>query len=813
MPPEITPSVLDPLRAHPWIDAAVHDGDEIRVLLRPGATAVQADLGPLVREYLDHWTEVYDFTYATAGDRAGGPSDLAGWRASDTGDALPVAHMTDWIERTVELVLAARPRHVLELGCGTGLLADRLDPHVEGYVGTDVAEEVIARHRAKARPGRAFVRAAAHDADTDDVRQALTRAGFPAAGPDCVLINSVTQCFPDVAYLTRVVRDAIRLVAPGGTVVVGDNRHAGLLDAYCRWLERAADPQADDDSIAARARARARRDDELNFDPAVLATAATGSGRDVRIAVYPKTMIADTELTRYRFDAVLRVDPEAPPVRTGTRTWAGIDDAHAAIATGEPIRIENIPNRLLDAGPNAVTAHHLRATLGTADAAVVLDDADPTRLALVAPADAAFVPVSARPGHAHEPFTAFVDRRVGEVVRKACRRAGIDHRGLVVSAERGIPVQRIADAANRVVDVTDARRLPAFLSDLDHVARLAMADTIAAAGLDAAPPGADEEAIAAALGVAPRHRWILRRWLGTLVDARMLATDGHGYYDLRAPGRAALVAAADDIDRARRGLGYPPELTRFFQSAVQYLRALLRDEIALQALLFADGETDTAEGAYRDNAVNRYVNAAAAETVRWASRWHSTDEPYRVLEVGAGVGGTTVDVLDALATLPVDYLFTDVSTFFLDDARRRFAGRAGLRYGRFDINADVSAQGVEAGALDLIVGANVLHNAVDIGTTLMSFHRLLRPGGLLVFVETTREIHQILTSMQFLMSPRPGGDRPGARDRRAGTDQIFLDETQWRDELSDAGFRPLLCLPDPDHPLHAVGVHLFVAST
>jgi len=63
------------------------------------------------------------------------------------------------------------------------------------------------------------------------------------------------------------------------------------------------------------------------------------------------------------------------------------------------------------------------------------------------------------------------------------------------------------------------------------------------------------------------------------------------------------------------------------------------------------------------------------------------------------------------------------------------------------------------------------------------------------------------------MSARPGGERAGDRDRRAGTDQIFLDETQWRAELDDAGFRPIVGVPGPEHPLHPVGVQLFAATT
>lgn len=809
MPPEIA-AVLDRLRDHPWIAGAVHDGTGLRIRLRTEATAVRPDLGPLVSEYLDHWTEVYDFTYAADGE---GHGALAGWRASDTGEPLPVAHMTQWVERTVELVLAAEPRHVLELGCGTGLLADRLHPHLTGYVGTDVAADMVRRHQLRAGPGQVFVRAAAHEAGHATVRRALEQAGVPEAGPDCVLINSVTQCFPDVAYLSRVVQDAVRLVAPGGVVIVGDNRHAGLLDAYCHWLERAADPAAPDLVVTERARARAGRDGELNVDPAVLARAAAGGGRDVRIAAYPKTMTADTELTRYRFDAVIRVDPADDLLRPEAHEWAGLDEARAVIAAGRPVRVGGIPNRLLTGSEGGTTAHALRTAMTGTDVAVVLDDRDPAALALVSPARAAFAPADAAAGRAHEPFNAFVDRRVGEVARAVLRRMGVDGRGLRISVERALPVERMTAAADLAVQQQDVERLPVFLRDLDRVARLAMADTIAGVGLCAGSPGDDEGQIAAALAIAPRHRWIMRRWLAVLVDAGMLSTDGYRYGDLRAPGRAALTAAVDGIDRARRGLHYPPELTRFFETAMQYLPALLRDEISLQALLFADGETGTAEGAYRDNAVNGYVNAAAAEAVRWAAQWRPVDRPLRILEVGAGVGGTTVEVLDAVGDTPLDYLFTDVSAFFLTDARQRFADRSGLRYGRFDINADALAQGVGEGTLDVVLAANVLHNAVDIAATLRGLRRLLQPGGVLLFVETTREMHQILTSMQFLMSARPGGEQAGDRDRRGGTDQIFLDETQWRTELDEAGFSCVVCVPDPDHPLHPVGVQLFAATT
>jgi SAM-dependent methyltransferase len=369
-----------------------------------------------------------------------------------------------------------------------------------------------------------------------------------------------------------------------------------------------------------------------------------------------------------------------------------------------------------------------------------------------------------------------------------------------------------AAAADTAVDQVDARRIPAFLDDLDAVALLAMAATISDTGLFDDGSAHDATEIADALRVAERHRWILRRWLVALAAENMVTADGDAYRGLRPVTRSDLHRAAREIDRARRGLGYPPELTRFFQSAIEYLPELLRDEIPLQALLFADGETGAAEGVYRDNVFTRYVNAATARVVRWQADRHPTRRPVRVLEVGAGVGATTGDIVAALAPHPLDYLFTDVSRFFLVDAEQRFAGTEGLHFARFDINADATVQGVPPGSRDVVLGANVLHNALDIAATLRGLGALLAPEGMLVFIEATRETRHILTSMQFLMSSGPGHDQPGTRDRRAGTDRIFLTGDEWVEELRAAGFAPLGCLPAPGHPLYPIGVQVFVAT-
>lgn len=810
------------LMTHPWIDEA-RPGPGGRLHVRPARSALAVSpIGGLVTEYLEHWGEVYDWTYTQDDARHAPDLDLSGWRASDTGRPLPVAHMREWIGHTVDLVLSTGPKWILELGSGTGLLMHRLLDHVDGYVGTDVASAAVAALRTPTRPGTAIVHAAAHEATAPPVRAALREIGAPGGRPDCVLLNSVTQCFPGVDYLRLVLADAIALVAPGGSVIVGDVRDSRLLDAYALWVERAADPSAAGTELARRAADRAARDEELLFDPPLLARlaadAARGLGRTVRLSVHPKTMTDDTELTRYRFDAVLRVDAD-PPLPAKTVDWTSLPGDRLgtlkSLLPGEPVHVRGIPNAVLAPDrAEAVAPSLLRAAVGS-EAAVVADPGDPKMLAVVSPADSAADPVEGvAGGTAHDPFAAFTRRRLQEISRAVLRRSSPAHRDIRIVVEDQIPDgdpdvrRRAAERAAKTVADADAARLPPFLDRLDEVALLAMACTLRPAGLIRGSATAEETA--ATLGVAARHRWILHRWLEALTGEGLLARDTQGrYHGLRKVRRDEVVAAGRGMEGDGAAIGYPAETTRFLLAAMNRLPELLRDELQVQALLFGGDDTGTADGAYRENTVNRYLNAAVGETLRWAAE--RGGGPLRVLELGAGVGGTTVDTLRALTCLEVDYLFTDVSRYFLSLGRERFGDRPGVRFALFDINGEPAGQGVPPGSQDVLLSANVLHNARHAQDVVLRLAGLLAPGGLFVFVETCREMAAILTSMQFLMSPRAGGPRLDPGDPRNAEDRVFLDRDEWLEVLSGAGLHPLFTLPAEDHPLAATGLRLFVA--
>ncbi|MGW6602214.1 class I SAM-dependent methyltransferase [Streptomyces sp. NPDC055036] len=387
----------------------------------------------------------------------------------------------------------------------------------------------------------------------------------------------------------------------------------------------------------------------------------------------------------------------------------------------------------------------------------------------------------------------------GDTLLVAGKRQAADRATGRRDAEGAAEAVTAGDAAVRGADLT---LLPGLMRLLDDTALLAMARVLDRARLFRGGASHDAGHILATLGVVPRHTWIVRRWLTTLTAENRLDQDiAFGrYHSLIVPDRQTYASARRALDEARRGLDYPASMTRFFLGAADRLPLLLQDRASLQELLFPDGETGTAEGNYRDSTPSRWVNHAAAALIAREARQSARGRPLRILEVGAGVGGTTGAVFQALGSTRVEYLFTDVSRFFLQAGREAFGDRPGVRHALFDINVDPLAQGFTPASQDVVLAANVLHNARHAGRALAALRELLVPDGLLVLVESCQEHYQALTSMYLLMSP--AAEESGwFTDLRAGQDRVFLTHDEWTRQLDAAGFRPLPVLPEADHPL------------
>ena len=250
------------------------------------------------REIREGWTKVVD-EVATSAPQGASAFDTSGWNSSLTGRALPDADMTEWVDRTVQLLREGDPRSVLDLGCGSGLPLLRVAPHCRRYVALDVSEATLRSLRvAVERSGLGQVELRCGDASQVEA--------FSGGGFDLVVSNSVSQYFPDAEYLKGVIDGGLAAAAPGGRVVIGDVRDLDLLWEFHAAVSLArAGATTPAEELLRSVTHRVQQEAQLVVSPRwFLAHAQARGGVDVELRL--RRGRHDNEMNAFRFDAVVR---------------------------------------------------------------------------------------------------------------------------------------------------------------------------------------------------------------------------------------------------------------------------------------------------------------------------------------------------------------------------------------------------------------------------------------------------------------------------------------------------------------------------
>jgi NADPH:quinone reductase-like Zn-dependent oxidoreductase/SAM-dependent methyltransferase/acyl carrier protein len=292
------------------------------------------------------------------------------------------------------------------------------------------------------------------------------------------------------------------------------------------------------------------------------------------------------------------------------------------------------------------------------------------------------------------------------------------------------------------------------------------------------------------LAIVPQQQALFRRMLEILAEAQILEVRE----DL---GRVIQPwTAADDREEsliADSAVTSAIEYTLLHRTG-SHLAEILQGKRDPLQLLFPDGDISLLTQLYQESPGARVMNTLIQQAIAQIQSQFSTERSLRILEVGAGTGGTTAQILPHLQPDRTEYVFTDLSPLFLSKAQQKFVDYPFMRYQRLDLERSPQTQGFSPSQFQVILAANVLHATQDLHQTLSHLRSLLAPGGCLILLEGTKPLRWV----DLIFGLTEGWWR--FQDYQLRPNHPLISVQQWQTLLSEVGFESAIALQPDAYP-------------
>ena len=348
------------LQRHPAIQDAVviASGDQMRLIAYFSLERQhfqQTILQSLQTQQLQYWQSLYNQTYQVTDNIQ--HFNITGWMSSYTGETIPLEQMQEWVSDRCEQILALKPKRVLEIGCGTGLLLFQIAPHCQKYLGTDFStvslETIQNQLNSLNLPQVELLQ-----------RMATDFEGIEATSFDVVILNSIVQYFPSVDYLLQVLEKALQAVAPGGVLFLGDVRSLPLLTAFHTWVQFCqADAGMERTQLQQQVERSRFEEPELAINPVLFYALRDKFPQIRQVQIRLSKGRSQNEMTQFRYNVLLHVEQSQDCCEQNSiqHNWKL-----------EPVTVEDIQKNLIETEPEIliitnVTNNRVNAAVKTAN--------------------------------------------------------------------------------------------------------------------------------------------------------------------------------------------------------------------------------------------------------------------------------------------------------------------------------------------------------------------------------------------------------------------------------------------------------------
>ncbi|MCB0171117.1 MAG: acyltransferase domain-containing protein [Anaerolineae bacterium] len=286
--------------------------------------------------------------------------------------------------------------------------------------------------------------------------------------------------------------------------------------------------------------------------------------------------------------------------------------------------------------------------------------------------------------------------------------------------------------------------------------------------------------------ILPTYQGLLTRWVQRLVALDLLQHHGDKFSCqelLPDPSLDALWIEADQL------LSDIAPIRDYVKHCSTMLTAVLTGAESPLETLFPGGAYTTTNYLYHYWPIIQYYNGIVRANVEAVFKTLPPGKALRILEIGAGTGGTSAALLPYLPPHQTHYYYTDVSEFFLDRAKEKFQAYSFIQYGLLNIENAPEPQGYNLNSFDIVIAANALHATRDLNETLNHVHSLLVPGGLVLLLEGIEHLSWLDISTGLIEGWSRFED--GLRH-----DDPLLPTSQWLAAFQTNGFEQAVAFPE-----------------
>ncbi|MEM6279898.1 MAG: SDR family NAD(P)-dependent oxidoreductase, partial [Verrucomicrobiota bacterium] len=349
------------------------------------------------------------------------------------------------------------------------------------------------------------------------------------------------------------------------------------------------------------------------------------------------------------------------------------------------------------------------------------------------------------------------------------------------------PKELVAAANENLAKYYDERGLAdhysTFLPALDEISRQFIINAYYQLGWS--PKEGDKvtiEGLMRDLAIAEQHTKLVRGQFKALVEGGFLKELSDDEWEVvEVPSDEDALPYLDKLAEDMPNFASEADLQRL---SGPHLAGVLNGETDPLECLFPGGSSTIMERFYREGADFPVINEQIRDALIRAVQDLPERRAIRILEVGAGTGSLTSNLLSLFPAERTEYVFTDNGPLFLQSAEDRFGEKYPfVEYKMFDCEKDPEAQGFDPHHFDIILASNVIHATEDLKATFRNLQRALAPDGVLMFLEVTWR----RAALDNVFGLLPGWWRFKDTDLRK--DSALLSREAWVDFLSDLGYR------------------------